>query len=294
MVLMRRVVVSVIFATLFSAIATAQVAAPAEKSFIWKVSKGSTDVYLVGSIHALKDDAYPLPQVFERAFAEAQVLVFEIDLGEMTATAVQMMSAGSLPPGTTLEQIVGAQTWKELETHAEESGINPSVFSGMKPWMAALTLTAFELSKHGYLSSSGLDTYFMQRADRAGKEKRALETAEAQVSLFADLTREQSRAFLRYTLRDLELMIPEMEELYIRWRAGDVEYVEHMMLEGFEEFPDVFTRMVGDRNRAWVPQIEELLAGDRDAMVVVGSAHLVGDEGVIELLRQKGYVIERL
>jgi hypothetical protein len=89
-------------------------------------------------------------------------------------------------------------------------------------------------------------------------------------------------------------MIPEMEELYIRWRAGDVEYVEHMMLEGFEEFPDVFTRMVGDRNRAWVPQIEELLAGDRDAMVVVGSAHLVGDEGVIELLRKKGYAIERL
>ncbi|MCG6949596.1 MAG: TraB/GumN family protein [Acidobacteria bacterium] len=294
MVLMRRVLVLVLLVAWFSAIAAAQDAAPAEKNFIWRVSKGSTDVYVVGSIHALKEDAYPLPQAFERTFEEAEVLVFEIDLGEMTATAVQLMSAGSLAPGTTLEQVVGAQTWKELEAHAEESGFNPSVFSGMKPWMAALTLTAFELSKHGYLSSSGLDTYFMQRADQAGKETRALETAEAQVSLFADLTQEQSRAFLRYTLRDLELMIPEMEELYIRWRAGDVEYVEHMMLEGFEEFPDVFTRMVGDRNRAWVPQIEELLAGDRDAMVVVGSAHLVGDEGVIELLRKKGYAIERL
>ena len=51
--------------------------------------------------------------------------------------------------------------------------------------------------------------------------------------------------------------------------------------------------MVADRNHAWMPKIEELLAGDRDAMVVVGSLHLVGEQGVVNLLREKGYAVEQ-
>ena len=292
--LIRRFVASIVLVASFSAIAGAQGGAPVEKSFLWKASRGSTEVYLVGSIHALKEDAYPLPPAVDRAFEEAEVLVFEIDLGEMTEAAVKMMSAGSLEPGTTLEQVVGEQTWREFEAHVEKLGFSPALFTGMKPWMAALTLTAFELTKHGYLSTSGLDAHLSQRAEDAGKAKLALETAEFQVGLFESLTPEQSRAFLRYTLTDLETIIPEMEELYSRWRSGDVDFVEQMMLDGLEEFPEVFDTMVADRNRSWVPQIEELLAGDRDAMVVVGSAHLVGDEGVVNLLREKGYTVEQL
>jgi uncharacterized protein YbaP (TraB family) len=144
------------------------------------------------------------------------------------------------------------------------------MFNGMKPWMAALTLAAFELTKSGYLATAGLDTHFSQRADETGKKRLALETVEFQVSLFADLTPEQSMAFLRYTLVDLEAMIPEMERLYVDWRSGNVEPMEELLLEGYEEFPEVFRRMVVDRNRAWMPRIVELLEGDRNAMVVVG------------------------
>ena len=122
-------------------------------------------------------------------------------------------------------------------------------------------------------------------------ERLGLETAEFQVSLFADLDAEQSLAFFRYTLTDLEVMIPEMEKMYRDWRSGNVEGMEQWLLEGFEEFPDVFNRMVIDRNRAWVPKIVELLEGDRNAMVVVGSMHLVGDEGLVALLRREGYTV---
>jgi uncharacterized protein YbaP (TraB family) len=86
-------------------------------------------------------------------------------------------------------------------------------------------------------------------------------------------------------------MIPEMEKMYRDWRSGNVEGMELWLLEGFDEFPEVFNKMVIDRNRAWVPTIVELLEGDRNAMVVVGSMHLVGEEGVVALLRQKGFSV---
>jgi uncharacterized protein YbaP (TraB family) len=266
---------------------------PSEKTFMWKVENGETTLYLLGSIHALKEDAYPLPPAIEAAFAEVEVAVFEIDLDNMTKAAIKMMSAGSLEKGRTLEEVVGPDTWSKFETHVGELGFDASLYQGMKPWLAALTVAAFELTKHGYLATAGLDTYLSQRADETGKKRLALETAAFQVSLFADLSPEQSLAFLSYTLEDLALMIPEMDQLYRDWRAGSVESVENALLEGFEEFPEVFKKMVADRNHAWMPKIEKLLAGDRDAMVVVGSAHLVGEQGVVNLLREKGYTVEQ-
>jgi len=293
MKLIRRVVALLFFTALFSPLAGAQNSDPSGKTFMWKVEKGETTLYLLGSIHALKEDAYPLPPAIEAAFDEAEVAVFEIDLDDMTKAAIKMMLAGSLEEDSTLEEVVGAETWSEFEAHVEGLGFNASLYQGMKPWMAALTVAAFELTKHGYLATAGLDTYFSQRADEAGKERLALETAEFQVGLFADLSPEQSLAFLVYTLEDLEAMIPEMDRLYLDWRGGRVKSVEDALLEGFEEFPEVFKKMIADRNHSWMPRIEKLLAGNRDAIVVVGSAHLVGNEGVVNLLRKKGYSVEQ-
>jgi uncharacterized protein YbaP (TraB family) len=163
----------------------------------------------------------------------------------------------------------------------------------MKPWMAAVTITALTLTEAGYLPSAGVDAYFSRRAEEAGKERIALETAEFQVGLFADLTLEQSLAFLRYTLADLETVIPELDELSAHWRAGRMEAVEVLMAEGFDEYPELLEKMVTDRNWAWMPLIEGLLAGDSDAMVVVGALHLVGEEGLINLLRKRGYTVDR-
>jgi uncharacterized protein YbaP (TraB family) len=293
MKLTRPVIATVLLVAAFPAFAQTPYTDPSAKTFMWKADHGGTSLYLLGSIHALKEDAYPLPPTIDAAFDEVEVVVFEIDLDDMTAAAIQMMTVGSLGEGATLERVVGPELWSKFTNHVTESGLDPSFFKSMKPWMAALTLTAFELSNQGYLSTAGLDSHLSQRAQQAGKERRALETAEYQVSLFADLTPEQSLAFLSYSLTDLETIIPEMDQLYLDWRAGRFEPVEQLLLEGFEEFPDVFKRLVVDRNLAWMPQIEELLGGDRDAMVVVGSMHLVGEAGLVNLLREKGFAVEQ-
>ena len=291
MKLNRTALASVILLLSLPAFAASQNSESPDKTFMWKVEKGDTTVYLLGSIHALREDAYPLPQPIESAFDEVEVVMFEMDIEQMTQAAIKMMAAGTLEEGRTLEEVVGPETWFDFKVRVGMSSLEPSFFNGMKPWMAALTLAALELTKNGYLATAGLDTYFSQRADETGKKRLALETADFQVSLFADLTPEQSLEFLRYTLTDLEAMIPEMEQLYLDWRSGKVEPLEELLLQGYEEFPHVFKRMAVDRNRAWMPKIVELLEGDRNAMVVVGSMHLVGEEGLVALLRQQGYTV---
>ena len=264
-----------------------------DKTFMWRVKGGGATVYLLGSVHAMKEDSYPLPSAMETAFDSVDTVVFEVDLDDLDSAAIQMLAAGTLDGEETLEAVVGPATWSALMVQVERTALPAAMFRRMKPWMAALTITALAMTEAGYQPSAGVDAYFSRRADESGKERIALETVEFQVSLFADLTAEQSLAFLRYTLVDLETVIPELDELSAHWRAGRVEAVEALMAEGFDEFPELLEKMVTDRNLAWMPPIEGLLAGDSDTMVVVGSLHLVGEDGLVNLLRKRGYTVER-
>jgi uncharacterized protein YbaP (TraB family) len=258
---------------------------------MWKAQKDGAAVYLLGSIHALRQDAYPLSPTIEGAFDRAEVVAFEVDMDEMAAGAFEMLAAGSYDDGRSLEEVVGAELWNEFSAKMAELGLPPAMFSTMKPWLAALSLAAFELERSGYSASAGIDTHLSSRAKEEGKDRVALETMEFQISLFAGLTPDESLSFLDYTLADLENMIPLLDEIYSRWLVGDSKFVQTEMLEQFQEFPELYEKMLRDRNKRWMPSIEKLLAGDRDAMVVVGAMHLVGEDGLVEMLRERGYTV---
>jgi len=276
---------------------TASIGTAAEEGgsvFMWRAQKDGAAVYLLGSVHALREDSYPLPAVIDAAFDRSEIVVFEIDLDEMTGAALQMMTMGSLADGQTLEEVIGPDLWSVFNEKMNASGMPSGMFQFMKPWMAALTLASLELERAGYSQASGIDTHFSDRAKKAGKERMALETVDFQVGLFADLTPQESLAFLEYTVADLETMIPVLDELAAKWSVGDAGFVQRMMGDEFEDYPDLYEKLISGRNRSWMPTIEGLLAGRRDALVVVGAMHLVGEDGIIEMLRQKGYTVTQL
>lgn len=265
----------------------------AERSFLWRVTEGERTVHLLGSIHFMKGDAYPLGQVIEDAYTGSGLLVFETDMDGLDRAAIQLMTAGVLETGRTLEDVVGPDLYRQVTERFEAMGMNAAGFDGMKPWMVALSLTSFELMRAGYLGSQGIDAHFSERAAADGKPCRGLETPEFQVSLFADLSESEGKEFLAYTLADLETVIPLVDEVVAAWRAGDVAGLEGLLADGFEEHPELFAKMVTQRNLRWLPEVEALLDGDVDTMVVVGSLHLVGEQGLAELLRAKGYEVEQ-
>jgi uncharacterized protein YbaP (TraB family) len=99
---------------------------------------------------------------------------------------------------------------------------------------------------------------------------------------------------LRETLKELDQLDEGVEQLVQFWMKGDVRSVEEWLLAGMREYPQVHEKIIVERNRRWLPQIEKMLAEGDGTMIVVGAAHLVGKEGVIELLKQRGYTVEQL
>jgi len=264
------------------------------KSFLWRATSGDRTVNLLGSIHFMKAGAYPLSPAIETAFEDAGVVVFETDIDQMGTAAVSMLAAGTLEGEETLKDVVSKGTFQEVSRRLDDLGMGIGAFTKMKPWMAAMALTSYELMNAGYLGSEGIDSYFSSRATADGKPQRGLETIEFQISLFVDMSAEESVEFLQYTLTDLDTMIPLVDEIVVAWKRGDSARIEDLLLEGFSDHEVLFDRLVTQRNLRWLPLIEELFRGDVDAMVVVGSLHLVGEQGLIELLKAKGYEVEQL
>ncbi len=263
---------------------------------LWRVRSATTTVFLLGSVHLMKPQSYPLADPIETAFDASSVAVFEVDLGaEGTAeAAVGALSAGMLPEGKSLRDVVSLETWNLAKRRTAETGLDFSSMQRMRPWMVATTLAMNELQGAGYSPTDGIDRYFYRRAKSDEKTVLGLETIQFQLGLLEDLTREQDEAFLLQTVRELETVIPIVDELVEHWRRGRVDEVGALLKEGFLDFPELFKTLVTDRNTRWLSHFEELLSGAQPAFVVVGTLHLVGDDGIIEMLRNKGYTVEQL
>ncbi|RLE36496.1 MAG: TraB/GumN family protein [Acidobacteria bacterium] len=265
------------------------------RHFLWRImGSNGTEVFLLGSIHALPKDAYPLAAEINDAFALAHSVLFEVDMKDTSALGGQMMAAGALPPERRLGDVLDPETRRLLDTYLEESGLSFGAFEAMKPWMAALALTSIELMKAGFSADAGLDLHLAQRARRQGKTIEAFETADYQIGLFSDMDEDESGAFLRYTLKDIDTVVSQLGSLTEAWKNGDIETLQALLTEAFADEPKLFERLVTVRNLAWLPRVEDLLKGDGTAMVVVGALHLVGPGGLIELLRERGYRVEQL
>jgi len=270
--------------------------APRNAHPLWEARGKSNSVYLLGSIHFAKDDFYPLAKPIEQAYELSSIIVFEANLGEMKSmeTQVSLLKAGMCPAGEKLSQQVGEETYSALQSWLKNTGVEPSMLDPMKPWLASVTVVALELQKLGFNPGQGIDEHFYSRAKVDGKEIRGLETVDFQINLFANLSREDSELFLKSMLEDIARFPKIFAEVIEAWKTGDAAKIEPLLLDITKKYPAIHKKFLADRNRVWFPKIEELLAGDKNVFVVVGMAHLVGSDGVVQLLRKKGIRIEQL
>ena len=271
-------------------------AAPGNTHPLWEARGKSNSVFLLGSIHFAKDDIYPLAKPIEQAYERSSIIVFEADLGEMKSleTQARLLKAGMSPAGKTLGQQVGKETYSALQSWLKNSGGEPSMLDQMKPWLASVTVVALELQKLGFNPSQGIDEHFYSRAKGGKKEIRGLETVDFQVDLFANLSDEDSELFLKSMLEDTARFPKIFADVIEAWKTGDAAKIEALLLEITRKYPAIYKKFLTDRNRVWFPKIEEFLTGDKNVFVVVGMGHLVGSDGVVQLLRKKGIRVEQL
>lgn len=266
-----------------------------QKHFLWAVHSGKNTVYLLGSIHILKKDAYPLPETIEKAYGCCSKILFETDLDGMQDPASQnkMTKLGLYPAGETLRKNISAQTYELLKQKAAAANVPMERLEQFKPWFVAIAITALEIQRLGYDPELGVDRHFFNRAKKDGKEMAFLETNEQQLNLMADMNRYQQEMFLKETLKELEIIGTMASDMVKAWETGDSEKLYFITKTGFDKYPDIYYRFFIQRNKNWVPQIEKLLKLDGDVLVIVGAGHLAGEQSLIELLVKNGHQVEQ-
>ena len=283
--------------TAIVAVALLLIAAAAQaKSFAWKVTGKSGVVYVVGSVHLLSNDFYPLQPPLEAAYKDSDLLVEEVDMAELTDPTSQLSLLGRamLPSSTPLDKVISADTYAVLSKRAAALGLPLEPFKMLKPWMVALTLVQMEWQQAGFDPQLGLDKHFYDQAKADGKATQGLETAEYQISRLDGLSMEQQEHLLSESLKEMDDERANMKKLVDAWRTGDSASIEKIVLADLKAEPALYQRLLVERNRNWLPKIEALFSRPKHALVVVGAAHLVGPDGLLAALKTKGYTVEQL
>ena len=251
-------------------------------------------LYLCGTIHILRESDYPLAPSYEAAYADSTKLIFELPPGSGGAALVaRMRELGSLPAGETLRATVGEEVWSGIEAWSKHGGISAGSLDTMRPWLAALMITAMEYGRLGAEPDKGVDNYYEERAKCDGKPGEGLEDVEFQLRLFSKLSAEQQRELLEQTLAEVNSLPEEFEKMIAAWKHGDLEALREMLHHEAQKHPELMDLFLHNRNKAWIGKLEDCLKSGERVMVLVGSGHFAGPQGVIELLRARGCTVRR-
>ena len=261
----------------------------------WEVEGRHNTVYLLGSVHVLHASDSMLPMVTEAAYADAEVLVEELDpfaaQGQMSGADVQALQF--LPNGESLGELIGAELNAKVGVAAKSLGLEPAFLERLQPWYVATLITSLRQMKAGYTPEDGVDYQIALRARRDEKPILGLETVAEQLGFFASMSMSEQREFLADALEDTGDQ-QELRELTEAWRRGDLAALEVHLRQGMEELPELFGKIVVQRNRNWLVRLERMLADPADDyLVVTGALHMVGPQGLVELLRDRGYRVTR-
>lgn len=283
-------------ALLALAIAAPGASALADALPLWQIRDADTRVWLLGSIHLLRESDYPLPDPIRQAYADADALVMELDMDDLDTAMVSavMFARGTPPEGETLASLMGQEHYARAREAAAAAGIDLDRMQGAEPWYAALTLTQMLLMRAGYDPRQGLDAHMAGLARRDGKPIAGLETFEEQIAFFDSLPVALQSDMLLEALAEIEDLEAGMARTVEAWRRGDTAYLADELLEELRRYPDLYDRLVTERNRKWAPRIAALLEREGDYLVVVGALHLVGPDSVLALLAADGIAAEQL
>ncbi len=257
---------------------------------LWELHGKHNTVYLLGSIHVLRPADYPLAPVVLEAYANSKALLMEVNLEEMSSEQVQgeMLASATLSDGKTLTDVLGATRYGRAATLAREVGVELSLFDQFAPWFAAEAISQLQLSQLGFRPESGVEMYFMDKAQKDGKSVAGLETVHDQISLFQNMPLDTQADYLLTSLEQAHDLPKDVDSMVRAWQRGDTPWFETQMKSEFGRDSRLYQSVLGARNRKWVPKIEALLNDDKNYLVIVGTGHLVGQGSVIDLLKKDG------
>jgi len=270
---------------------TANAASP-----VWVIHGEHNTVYLAGSVHLLRAADAHLPAAFDQAYSGSKEVVMELAMDKVDPTEMAgwMLEHGMLKDGTTLRSQIGDDRYRRVSLEAQRLGVPTEVMDQMAPWVLGLQLLEIQYVKLGFDPQQGVEQQLQLRAQTDHKSISGLETIDEQLGVLESMPAADQARFLDMIVTEMHDVDTETRSVISAWRNGDAAKLAALLSDEYKSFPALYRLLVTDRNRRWVPQIEKMLHAHQDYFVVVGALHLVGDGGLLELMRHDGFKAEQL
>ena len=282
-----------VLVTAFVTVAIAPQPATADTS-MWRVARGDDQVLIGGTVHMLDEQDFPLPDEFDAAYDEADELILETDISALQSEETQTALTRALvyPEGTTLADKVSPETLERFKAFLKERQLPVKQFLTFKPGMITAGLTGLELQRLG-IDSAGVDQHYNDKARKDGVRLSGLESVEQQIGFIAAIGETNPDAVVSGLLDEVESLGDLMKSAVAAWRAGDLEQIEAEIVAPMrEDYPLMYDSLIRSRNADWLPLIEQQFGNDERELILVGAAHLAGEDGLLGALVGKGYTVE--
>jgi uncharacterized protein YbaP (TraB family) len=263
------------------------------ESAVYEITKGKNKIYLAGTIHMLRAQDFPPPVEFDAAYNESQKIFFETDLQKVKEPAFgqRFAQAMMLPNNGTLKDVLDADTWAALQAFSAKSHYPLSQTMMFNPAMTSILISMTEAKKFGV--GEGVDTYYDKAARTDNKVIGELESADDVIAYMKLFAQEDPNKIINSTLKDAEGLQDLFESMVASWRKGDLEALDKEMGQKMKaETPHAYQALVVDRNKKWLPQLEQMFKTPEVEMVLVGSLHLSGSDGLLAQLKKSGYQVK--
>jgi uncharacterized protein YbaP (TraB family) len=272
--------------------------AQAKKSFLWQVQSPTSTVYLLGSIHFMKKEMYPLHPAIENAFDESAYLVVEVNPLTIDQKKMQneILRKGMYQGDKTVKDDLNEEVFAMLKAHLEKNNIPMANLMKYKPGMIVMTLASLQLMKLGFSPEYGIDLHFVKKA-QGERPILELETMDEQLALLLDRSMNDDLV-VKNSILEWEKTEELMETTISLWKDGNADQMSNLIIkEPLKENPEllpVYQKMFFDRNKKMAGKIKNYLKTEQTYFVVVGLGHLIGDEGIVNLLEMEGYTVNQL
>lgn len=269
--------------------------AAGDRLSLWEAAGAGGTVYLFGSIHVCTEACFPLSDSVLKRFDTSDALMIELD-PQKPDTQKKLREAALLPVGEHLSQKLTATDGRALSEVLDGLGLPAEQLGRLRPWMISLLISMQVAKQAGFDVEKGVDLSLLSRGRAQGKAVIELETAERQIrALTAGSEQEQIESLNRMVEQVRSGRMPVMfEALFRAWKTGDSAALHRLILEEMPEDSIQTRELLDRRNHEMAGAIEHQLRDERRLFVVVGAAHMVGEEGVPALLQKRGLKVRQI
>lgn len=273
-------------------------AAGLQRGYMWEARKGNQSIVLFGTLHVGRPDFYPLPGAKMKRLQDAAVIAVEADVSQAQKVGPVVQQLAFYPPGEPgLDTRIDPALKKRIEPLLARTGIAPEQAWRMKPWMLANTLTMLNLAQLGYNPAFASEAFLYAFAGSNGKTLAEVEGLELQLKLFNDASLATQMDFLQQAVKGIESGEAEKEArgIVAAWENGDTAAAERLLAQvsksGTPAERFVKEQLFEGRHPKMVAEIEKLAAAGKPAVVAVGALHFFGPQGILDMLKQRGWTI---